>query len=243
MTDSVGFFRRNGYLVIPAALTGTEVDQLNRAIDRDRQLHPQMWMKRDEGGRSQAVNLLLSCPEFDASIRQPSVFPLVESLMGEEVSFEEHSVMIREPIDGEPPNPAWHRDTPHLPGHPLAMRHLSVVYYLTDVDEGSHCFAIVPEDVEEKTKMPAARDGSGAIALYGAAGTAILFNAGSCHAGMLRRTVRPRRTIHIYYGHRSQPALSNHTISPRRLVDAEDHATRKLFARPNAITELVRASA
>ena len=242
-TDSADFFRQNGYLVIQKALSRTEVDQLNRAIDRDRERHPQMWMSRGDGGRSQAVNLLLSCRDFHASIRQPSVIPHIESLMGEEVCFEEHSVMIREPIDGEPPSPAWHRDTPHLPGHPLAMRHLSAVYYLTDVDECTHCFGIVPEGVEEKRKMPADRDSSGAIGLYGAAGTAILFNAGSCHSGMLRQTDRQRRTIHIYYGHRSQPALSNHTIFPRRLVDAEDKATRKLFGRPNAITELVRNSA
>ena len=189
------------------------------------------------------MSLLLSCSDFDASIRHPSVLPRIESLMGEEACFEEHSVMIREPVVGDPPETTWHRDTGHLPEHPLAILHLSAVYYLTDVDESSHSFGIVPEGVEEKRKMPTDRDSSGGIGLYGAAGTAILFNAGSCHAGMLRQTDRQRRTVHIYYGHRSQPPLSNHTVFPRRLVDAGDKATRKLFGRTNTITNLVRDSA
>ena len=52
-TDSADFFRQNGYLVIQKALSRTEVDQLNRAIDRDREQHPQMWMSGGEGGRFQ----------------------------------------------------------------------------------------------------------------------------------------------------------------------------------------------
>jgi ectoine hydroxylase-related dioxygenase (phytanoyl-CoA dioxygenase family) len=159
--------------------------------------------------------------------------------MGEELCFEEHSVMVRQALDAEPPAAVWHRDTGHLPGHPLALRNLSAVFYLTDVDESTHCFAVVPEGVEAKRALPADRDGTRGRELYGPAGTVILFNAGSCHAGVVKRTARERRTVHVYYGHRSQPFLSNFTVVPRRLGRHPDPALRALFARPNLNTALM----
>jgi ectoine hydroxylase-related dioxygenase (phytanoyl-CoA dioxygenase family) len=147
--------------------------------------------------------------------------------------------MVRAPIDGDPPPTSWHRDVAHDPEHPLRLRALSVVYYLTDVDAGTHCFSAVPESVEAKAGLGAERppcSGDGAHDLLGPAGTAVLFNAGSCHAGRLRRTDRERRTVHIYYGPGSQPPMSNHTPTPRRLVEHEDPEARRLFRRPNDLT-------
>jgi DNA-binding NtrC family response regulator len=67
----------------------------------------------------------------------------------------------------------------------------------------------------------------------------ILFNAGSCHAGVVKRTDKERRTVHIYYGHASQAPLSNHTVFPRRLLEAEDGAARRFYGRPNLISRLI----
>lgn len=148
--------------------------------------------------------------------------------------------MVREALDGEAPAAVWHRDTAHLPGHPLALRNISAVFYLTDVDEHTHCFAVVPEDAEAKRKLPADREGARGRELYGKAGTVILFNAGSCHAGVVKRSSRDRRTVHVYYGHRSQPFLSNFNIVPRRLSNHADPQLRSLFSRPNLNTALVQ---
>ncbi len=237
--EQVGFFRENGYAVIPAALSEVEVSRLNQAIDADREQYPQLWAQRGEGGRSQSVGVLLTSKAFDCTIRNPSILPLLEALMGEDLCFEELSVMVRGPLDEEPPPVGWHRDIGHWAEHPLALRNISAVYYLTDVDENSHCFAVVPEGVETKREAPTDRDGARGMGLYGRAGTAILFNAGSVHAGVVRRTQRERRTVHIYYGHRSQPPLSNHTVFPQRLLEAEDEKARLFYSRPNLITQLI----
>ena len=241
MNKDLESFSDNGYLVIEGALTADELADLNAAIDCDRERYPPLWVGRREGGRFQSVSVLLSSRAFDKTIRHPAVLPQIEQLMGDQLCFEEFSVMIREPLAEDPPAAGWHRDTVHWPEHPLALMKLSLVYYLTDVDETSHCFAIMPEDVESKRgRELATPDASKGVEIYGPAGTAILFNAGSGHAGVVRRTEKGRRTIHIYYGHRSQPALSNHTIVPRRLLEGGDEASRAFYGRPNLATELVR---
>lgn len=240
MSEAVDFFAEHGYVVLGNALGSAEVAALNSAIDADRTAHPALWQARGEGGRIQSVTALLSCRGFDATIRHPSVLPVIEEIMGSELCFEEFSIMLRPAYAGEPLAPSWHRDTAHWTGHSLCVKNLSLVYYLTDVDASSHCFAVVPEGVESKKNAPDERSGDGGIELYGAAGTAILFNAASCHAGIVKETARERRTIHIYYGHRSQPVLSNHTLVPRRLLASADGDERQFYGRPNLMTELVR---
>jgi ectoine hydroxylase-related dioxygenase (phytanoyl-CoA dioxygenase family) len=240
MNAVVESFKEKGFLVIPDALAKSEVEALNGAIDTDQAVYPQLWQVRGEGGRQQSVAALLSSGAFDIAIRHPSIWPAIEEIMGAEVCFEEFSIMVRLAYAGEPLAPSWHRDTGHWLEHPYCVKNLSVVYYLTDVDADSHCFAIVPERVEQKKEAPDQRDGEGGIEIYATAGTAILFNAASCHAGIVKRTERERRTIHIYYGHRSQPILSNHTLCPRRLLESANSQERDFYGRPNLMTQLVR---
>ena len=118
---------------------------------------------------------------------------------------------------------AWHRDDSHWLDHPLLLRSLSVVVYLTDVDESTHSFSIVPESLQAKQQLPGVGDpqteenaledseynqpdpnaapGSpgGAVDVEGAAGTAIFFHTGNLHAGTVRQTPRHRHSIHLYY--------------------------------------------
>lgn len=239
MKKELDFFRDNGYFVVPEALSTLEVSALNQAIDEDLERYDSLWLRRGEGGRRQSVSVLLSSAAFDGAIRHPVILERVEALMGEGLCFEELSVMIREPLVGEPPAASWHRDQRHWQEHPLALKNLSVVYYLTDVDETTHTFAIVPEAVETKRADPRGVDPDRGIELYGRAGTAILFNAASVHAGVVKQTLEQRRTIHVYYGHCFLSPLSNHTIVPRRLLEAGDEASRRFYGRPNLLTELM----
>lgn len=241
MREKVAFFKENGYCVLPEALHADEVEKVNLALDVDRVNHPELWQNRGNG-RFQNANILLGCPTLDITIFHPNILPLVTLLLGDEACFGEYSVMLREPITTEPPVSKWHRDTSHLPEHPMALSFLSVIYYLTDVDESTHCFGIVPEGVDQKRQMPNDLNGEKAVPLHGKAGTAILFNAGSCHDVIYRSGNRERRTIHIYFGHHTQEPLSNHTIFPGRLLNAQEDQHRCLFSHPNQITQLVQNS-
>ena len=81
--------------------------------------------------------------------------------------------------------------------------------HLTDVDQATHCFSIAPESAQVNQALPDTRGGTHAVDLHGLAGTTILYNEVSVHDSRQRVMGTERCTIHIYYGYRSQPALSN----------------------------------
>ena len=80
---------------------------------------------------------------------------------------------------------------------------------------------------------------STALHLTGAAGTAILFNAYSVHAGNVRITDSERRTIHLYCGRTTDRHISDYTIFPPRLWLGKDEATRKFYSRRNEISRVL----
>ncbi|MCZ6680023.1 MAG: phytanoyl-CoA dioxygenase family protein [Candidatus Poribacteria bacterium] len=240
MKEQLEFFKKNGYLVVPGALSTDEVRTINAAIDRDRAENQPLWQDRGESGRYQNVHTLLAQPDLDITMRPPGLLPLMEAIMGSDLCAEEHSVMVRSPNPDGPTMCHWHRDAGDSAEPPYYTRYLSVVFYLTDVDDTTHTFSVLPGTAQSAELLPLdAYDLSTAVHLVGRAGTAILFNAATFHAGNVRRTRAERRTIHIYCGHARDRYLSNHTIFPRRLWEGADEATRKYYSRPNPITRLL----
>jgi hypothetical protein len=239
MEEQLEFFAKNGYLVVPKALAAEEVAMLNRAIDRDLVEHEPLW-KGDKEGRYQNVYCLLSQPELDFTMRPPSLLPLMEAILGSDLCAEEHSVMIRAANPDGPTECAWHRDGTRTGTPPYYTFYLSVVFYLTDVDDTTHTFSVLPNTGQSLELPPLEQYDLGtAEHLTGPAGTAILFNSVTFHAGNVRQTTAERRTIHIYCGRTTAPPLSNHTIFPRRLSAGADEATRIYYSRPNSITQLL----
>jgi len=246
MKEQLEFYQENGYLVIPDVLSREQVDTLNRVIDQDQQdrkdqrQHPPFWIEREEGHTRLNVHMLLAHPEFDITARTPALLSLLEEIMGPEVCAEEHSVRIREPYDGEP-YCHWHRDASGPQDKPpYWTRYISVVFYLTEVNDTTHSFSVLPGSAQS-TERPALEeyDLDTADHIVGTAGTAILFNAAMFHAGNVRRTTAQRRTIHIYCGRTSDKTLSNFTIFPRRLWQGKDAATQKYYSKQNPITKML----
>ena len=239
MEKQLEFFAKNGYLVIPEALSTGEVEKINRAIDRDLSENEEMW-RGDKAGRYQNVNSLLVQPELDITMRPPSLLPLMEVIMGRDLCAEEHSVMIRAANPAGPTECSWHRDGDRTGSPPYYTFYLSVVFYLSDVDDTTHTFSVLPGSGQTQALHSLEElDLGEAEHLTGPAGTAILFNSVTFHAGNVRQSAVERRTIHIYCGRTSGPPLSNYTIFPRRLSAGADEATRKYYSRPNPITRLV----
>ncbi len=244
MKEQLKFFKENGYLVVPNALSVEEVQSINEAIDRDLVENPVMWIDRGQSGRCQNVHALLACPEMDVTMRPPTLLPLMNAIMGEDICAEEHSVMLRAPNPDGDTECRWHRDANRenraAAELPYYTRYLSVVFYLTDVDDTTHTFSVLPGTAQSTELFPLeAYDLSAAQHLVGPAGTAILFNASTFHAGNVRQTSSERRTVHIYCGRTTDRYLSNHTIFPRRLWEGKDDATQNYYSRPNPITQLL----
>ena len=244
MKEQLEFFKENGYLVVPDALSAEEVRSINEAIDRDLTENPVMWIDRGQSGRCQNVHALLACPEMDVTMRPSTLLPLMHAIMGKDICAEEHSVMLRAPNPDGDTECRWHRDANRenraAAEFPYYTRYLSVVFYLTDVDNTTHTFSVLPGTAQSTELFPLeAYDLSTAQHLVGSAGTAILFNASTFHAGNVRQTTSERRTVHIYCGRTTDRYLSNHTIFPRRLWEGQDETTQRYYSRPNPITQLL----
>ena len=52
----------------------------------------------------------------------------------------------------------------------------------------------------------------GGVNIYGRAGTAVIFNNSSYHAGTVRQTPQPRRTLHVRY-RQPEPVDSRHGLT------------------------------
>jgi hypothetical protein len=239
--EQLKFYQANDYVVVPDALSVDEVRTINRIIDRDLVENQPMWFEREDGHYQLNVHMLLAHPEFDITIRPPRLLSLIEAIMGPNLCAEEHSVRIRRPNSDGHTWCQWHRDASRLAAEaPHHTPYLSVVFYLTGVDDTTHTFSVVPGSAQSKELLPLdAYDLSTAHHITGPAGTAILFNASMFHAGNVRQTSSERRTIHIYCGRTTDRYLNNYTIFPRRLWEGKDEATQKYYSRPNPITKLL----
>lgn len=234
----VACFERNSFVVLPNLLSPTEVSSLNAAIDRDRKANPFMWFC--ETSRDYNCNLLLTEPLFEMMIRHPKALPLVERIMGGEFCFEELSVRHTEGRAATTPT-EWHRDRGHWMEHPLHLDYPQIIYYLTDVDEETHCFTISPEPARgEVLERDAQLERGGVFYLHGAAGTAILFNAAALHGPTHRASTRHRRIVQVYYGHPQRPSLSEVTLMPPRLWrDRPDPETRRFYGKLNRYSRVM----
>ncbi len=235
-TEQGAFFRHNSYLILPDLLSPEKVAELNAAIDRDRSQRAYFWGTASSANGTS--NLLLTEPVFEPVVRHPAVLPLVETLMGGAVCFEELSVQITKPSTEARPT-AWHRDRGHWLEHPLHLDYLQIIYYLSDVAEGNHHFTLSPEPADGailETEAQLARGGS--LPFYGKAGSAILFNAATLHGATIANTAQERRILQIYYGHETRPPLAEVTLMPPRLWrDDPDPEICRFYGKLNRYTQ------
>ena len=237
----VEFYRANSYVALPNILMPEQVAALNEAMDRDRAQNRFMWYCG--GSPDYHCNLLLTEPIFEITIRQPTVLALVERLMGGPICFEELAVRQTNPSKEARPT-GWHRDRGHWLTHPLHLDYPQVIYYLTDVDESTHCFTISPEPADgEILEKEAHLERGGTVYFHGRAGSAILFNAATLHGLTVRQTERHRRIVQVYYVHPERPSLSEVSLIPPRLWrDHPDPEMRRFYGKLNRYNRVMHQS-
>ena len=114
-------------------------------------------------------------PEFDSLIRHPKVMEPLNSLMKNDICFSEIGLQHMAAYIGDPKHWGWYRDGGHLIEHPLRMKNIQLIVYLSNVDETTHCFSVSPESVKQPIldDREAQLKQGGICNLYGDAGTAI----------------------------------------------------------------------
>ncbi len=231
-------FRDHSCVVIPDLLSPDLVREMNEAMDRDIQANPFMWWTT--GSRNYNCNLLLNEPVFEHAIRPPRLLALLERLMDGPFCFEELAVRHRTGETTAVPTD-WHRDRNYWDEHPLRLDYPQIIYYLTDVDETTHCFSISPEPAAGPTLPPQEHlERGGILDFHGTAGSGILFNAATLHGVTLRETNKVRRTIQVYFGHPDRPPVSDVTLMPPRLWrDHDDPEIRRFYGKFNRYSRVV----
>jgi len=219
-------FYETGFLVLPDALDQDTVLRLNRLMDDLMARHPEDWVRLSRS-HSQCVDILPRTGGFDDAIENPATLNILRALLGEQITFEELSVILRDPPveEGQEDIKSWHRDIiRHFDGR-MDIQVLSLVYFLTDVTKSDSCFSIIPGSHQERVNLrPEDVTPGMEHDITGPAGTAVIFHARCLHAARLRPTFRQRRSVHIYYGRADQPRSSEWNRIPERLHGKQDPA-------------------
>jgi hypothetical protein len=237
MTSNAGSlekFERTGFVVVRGALAPEYVSAFNHSIDQYLKQHPDEWVHFNES-LAQTVNVLPHTADFDSAIENPITLSLLRKLIGENVAFEEFSIIIRRPTARAGDMKGWHRDIIRDFDRRMEIQAISVIFYLTDVTENDHCFSIIPEthnrlvDLRPEDVSPGSE-----FDVTGPAGTALLFHARCLHSGKLKPRSRERRTLHIYYSRSELPRTSEWSdIPPRLYQKAEAKLPPLLYSKWN----------
>jgi ectoine hydroxylase-related dioxygenase (phytanoyl-CoA dioxygenase family) len=170
-------------------------------------------------------NALPRTDEFDGVVEDRQVLDILRHVIGENITFEQFSFMVRNPSAEASAYRGWHRDLTRDYSRRKEIDAISSIYYLTDVTENDTCFTIIPESHNRLIDLDPADVGPDqGVDILGPAGTALLFHVGCVHAGRTRPNSRPRKTLHVYYSRSGVPRTAEWSDIPERLSTKVDPA-------------------
>ena len=217
--QKVSEFEERGFVIIPSALTPEQVASVNHTLDEDLRQSPDAWLGFNQG-LVQTVDLIARTPELDFVIENPPMVGFLQNVLGDDITFEEFDIMIREPTSRPQDFKGWHRDLIRDYARRMEIGYISVIYYLTDVTETDHCFSIIPETHARLVDLrPEDVEPGSEVDCLGSAGTAVVFHGRCIHSGKLKPQSRQRRTLHVYYWSAGNPRASEWTPIPHRLLE------------------------
>src|SRR5260221_6186474 len=81
-------FQERGFLIVPNALSGAQIAELNRVVDCDLKEHEDAWVNFDES-LMETPDVISRTAEFDFTIENPVTFGILRSFLGELVTCKE----------------------------------------------------------------------------------------------------------------------------------------------------------
>lgn len=217
-------FDVQGYLRVENALTAEQIRNLNQTVDRHLEDCPDGWMALSDSF-CEAIDVLPHTAAFDEVIESPFMLEILRAILGEDLTFEEFAIMLRNPTANLNEIKGWHRDIVRDYERRKEIYAISVMWYLTDVSPTDHCFCIVPEShnrLVDLNPLDVAADAG--VDLIGPAGTAVLFHARAIHNARLKTNSTQRRTLQAYFSNRLDQRTNEWTSIPPRLYQKSDPA-------------------
>ncbi len=228
MTDEQRIlFEANGFLTIPNAVVGAELERVQRAAESAEALWRSDAAK--PGQRGETLDQVQAPIEYDDSLLEllwhDKTFPLVREILGDDVMMIDNDFFITPPNTPRT-HAGWHHDV-GMNGvyHPKSVMMVKVFFLLTDVLADSGGTAMVPgshrfesgfsfPDVENPRDMP------GSVQMTGSAGTAYLFNGRVYHCAVNNGSDLPRKVLIFNYGHFWMKMWPGYAPSDRLLEQA-----------------------
>jgi ectoine hydroxylase-related dioxygenase (phytanoyl-CoA dioxygenase family) len=217
-------FDRNGYLRVEHALSEDQLARFNAAVDRHIKGFPDDWIELSESF-CEGTNVLPHTADFDAAIENPKTLEVLRAILGEEITFEEFAIMLRNPTPNLNEVKGWHRDLIREYDRRMEIDAISIMMYLTDVTPADHCFAIVPESHNRLVDAnPVDVPPDAGVDLIGPAGTAVIFHARAIHNARLKKNSTQRRTLQAYFSRWCDQRTAEWSEIPPRLYEKHDPA-------------------
>jgi len=201
------FFEANGYLVLPGALSSSELSRVRMAADRAEAA----WRAAPSrpGVRKENLQQIQAPIEYEDALfdllEHPATFPLIREILGNDVSMIDNDYFISPPRTES--HAHWHHDV-GMPGvyHPRSVMMVKLFFLLDDVTEDGGCTLFLPGSHRFPMDFPLPKvqdpmDMPGHAKMAFPAGTAYFFNGRCYHAATSNRSDRPRRALIYNYGH------------------------------------------
>lgn len=210
-------FHRNGFCAAEGFLTPEEVAGFLKSMDRvcagatvARHDATRVEMEPDQGREGNRVRRVYEpCtyyPEFRALSDSNKLLDSIAQLVGENVLFHYSKINMKPPEIGSVVE--WHQD---LAYYPLTNTDsVAVLFYLDDAGRANGCLQVIPGVHRNgilnhssgglfRGQVTETVDASKAIALEGAAGTAIFLHGMTPHASAPNTSAYARRTLILGY--------------------------------------------
>lgn len=229
------FSEANGYLVVPNALTDTELQRIRSAADQ-----AEAEWRADEslpGWRRPNIDQVQSIIEYGDELLElaahPAIFPVVRDLLGADVTLLFSDYFITPPR--VPSQVHWHRDARILgPYQPRSRMFAKAFVLLSDVSPEGGGTAVVPgthkfeedwefPEVDDPTDMP------GHVKMAFPAGTIWFMHGRTYHAALPNLSDQPRRVLIYSYGHLWMKPWQGYEPSPRVQAKADSAIMRQLL--------------
>ncbi|MBW3624575.1 MAG: phytanoyl-CoA dioxygenase family protein [Armatimonadetes bacterium] len=204
-------FERDGYFLIPNALTPEQVSHFVGVTDDvDRQYRREHGLKSHD--RVNLHDTIGHDERFLELIDWPTTFPKVWGLMGWNLQLYHTQMIVTPPGEAAPEKKrlGWHQDNNRmnrdLEVELQPMISMKVVYFLNDIPEaGMGNFYIVPGSHTSRRLIPS-EDGdpnpAGALAVTVRAGDALVFDRRLWHAASPNSSNVTRKALFYGYSHR-----------------------------------------
>jgi ectoine hydroxylase len=142
-------FNKNGYLIIPGALTQDEVDHYRGALDRV-YADAEAAGRIQPGGSLHQLSAVANCPEAIGLVDHPATLPYIWSVLGWNVHVYHSHLDVHPPLPSKRPfRFEWHQDggrqNRETETDPRPRLSVKLAYWLSDVSEpGRGNFKVVP---------------------------------------------------------------------------------------------------